>query len=133
VGEHRRAHRHPLRLEHAYPAGWLAGFLAALSAASRFDIFPTSPYERFPITRQSDIGTTVLLLVIGAAVTELAVWGRRQHAAASIRAGYLDDISTAAQAMAGGSSRRALIEQVRGELTELLSSQACRLENGVAG
>jgi K+-sensing histidine kinase KdpD len=58
----------------------LAGYLAALSAAVWFDFFLTRPYEHFSITRRADIETTVLLLVIGAAVTELAVWGRRQHA-----------------------------------------------------
>ena len=51
-----------------------AGYLAALSAAVWFDFFLTRPYERFSINRQTDIETTVLLLVIGVAVTELAVW-----------------------------------------------------------
>jgi signal transduction histidine kinase len=62
----------------------LAGVLAALSAAAWFDFFLTYPYERFNITRRADIETTILLLVIGVAVTELAVWGRQQHAAAAI-------------------------------------------------
>ena len=68
----------------------LAGYLAAVSTAVWFDFFLTRPYERFTINRQTDIETTVLLLVIGVAVTELAVWGRRQQTAASRRAGYLD-------------------------------------------
>ena len=54
----------------------LAGLLAAVSAAAWFDFFLTQPYERFTITRRADIETTVLLLVIGVAVTEIAVWGR---------------------------------------------------------
>jgi hypothetical protein len=54
--------------------------------------------------RRVDIETTVLLLVIGVAVTGLAVWGRRQYVAASRRAGYLDGISAAAQAVAVGGS-----------------------------
>ena len=62
----------------------LAGVLAALLAAAWFDFFLTYPYERFNITRRADIETTILLLVIGVAVTELAVWGRQQHAAAAI-------------------------------------------------
>ena len=36
------------------------------------------------ITRTTDIETTVLILDIGAAVTELAVWGRQQHFAARL-------------------------------------------------
>jgi K+-sensing histidine kinase KdpD len=111
----------------------LAGFLAAASAAVWFDFFLTQPYERFTITRRADIETTVLLLVIGAAVTELAVWGRRQHAAASRRAGYLDGINAAAQAAASGSSPSALTEQVAGQLARVLSLESCQFQYGAAG
>ena len=52
----------------------LAGYLAAVSAAVRFDFFlASSPAKIEPVNRQIDIETTVLLLVIGVAVTELAV------------------------------------------------------------
>jgi K+-sensing histidine kinase KdpD len=111
----------------------LAGVLAAVSAAVWFDFFLTRPYERFTITRRADIETTVLLLVIGVAVTELAVWGRRQHAAASRRAGYLDGIHAAAQAVAAGGSPSALAEQVAGQLIKVLSLRSCRFQYGVAG
>jgi K+-sensing histidine kinase KdpD len=111
----------------------LAGYLAALSAAIWFDFFLTRPYEEFTITRRADIETTVLLLVIGVAVTELAVWGRRQHAAASRRAGYLEGINAAAQAVAAGDSPSELIDQVSGRLSELLSQSSCRFQYGKAG
>jgi K+-sensing histidine kinase KdpD len=111
----------------------LAGVLAALSAAVWFDFFLTRPYEQFSITRRNDIETTVLLLVIGVAVTELAVWGRRQHTDASRRAGYLDGISAAAEAVAAGDSPSALVEQVTGQLTRLLTLTSCRFQYGVAG
>jgi K+-sensing histidine kinase KdpD len=111
----------------------LAGALAAASAAVWFDFFLTRPYYRFTITRRADIETTLLLLVIGMAVTELAVWGRRQHAAASRRAGYLDGINAAAQAVAAGGSPSALTEQVTGQLTQLLSLRSCRFQYGAAG
>ncbi len=111
----------------------LAGFAAALSAAVWFDFFLTRPYERFSIFRRADVETTLLLLVIGVAVTELAVWGRRQHATASRRAGYLDGISAAAQAVAAGGSPSDLIEQVTRQLTGLLALQSCRFQYGVAG
>ncbi len=58
----------------------MAGYVAAVSAAAWFDFFLTRPYEQFTINRATDIETTILLLVIGIAVTEIAVWGRRQHA-----------------------------------------------------
>jgi K+-sensing histidine kinase KdpD len=111
----------------------LAGILAAVSAAVWFDFFLTRPYERFTITSRDDIETTVLLLVIGVAVTELAVWGRGQYVAASRRAGYLDGINAAAQAVAAGDSPLALVEQVASQLTQVLSLQSCRFQYGVAG
>jgi K+-sensing histidine kinase KdpD len=111
----------------------LAGVVAALSAAVWFDFFLTRPYERFTITRAADIETTVLILVIGVAVTEIAVWGRRQHVAASRRAGYLEGINAAAEAVAVGGSPPALIDQVCVQLTRLLSLRSCRFEYGVAG
>jgi K+-sensing histidine kinase KdpD len=111
----------------------LAGYLAAVSAAVWFDFFLTRPYEHLSITRRADIETTILLLVIGAVVTELAVWGRRQQATASRRAGYLDGISAAARAVAAGESPGELMDEVSGRLTELLSLRMCRFEYGKAG
>jgi K+-sensing histidine kinase KdpD len=110
-----------------------AGYLAAVSAAAWFDFFLTRPYLEFTITRRADIETTVLLLVIGVAVTEIAVWGRRQHVAASRRAGYLEGINAAAQAVAAGDSPSALIQQVSSRLTDLLSLRTCTFEYGKAG
>jgi K+-sensing histidine kinase KdpD len=111
----------------------LAGYVAAVSAAAWFDFFLTRPYEAFDITRAADIETTVLLLVIGAAVTEIAVWGRRQHAAASRRAGYLDGINDAARAVAAGDSPSALIARIAASLAQLLSLRSCEFQYGVAG
>jgi K+-sensing histidine kinase KdpD len=111
----------------------LAGVLAAVSAAVWFDFFLTMPYQRFSITRSTDIETTVLLLAIGIAVTEIAVWGRRQHASAARRAGYLDGLNTAARAVATGESAAALTGQVCEQLTRLLSLAGCRYQDGAAG
>jgi K+-sensing histidine kinase KdpD len=111
----------------------LAGLLAALSAAVWFDFFLTVPYERLTIIRRADIETTVLLLAVGVAVTEIAVRGRRQRGDAARRAGYLDGISTAARAVATGSSPAALVEEVCGQLTRLLSLSSCRFQDGAAG
>ena len=110
-----------------------AGLLAAVSATAWFDFFLTRPYERFSITRAADVETTLLLLGIGVAVTELAVWGRRQHAASSRRAGYLQGINAAAAAVAAGDSPSALIDQVASSLTQLLSLRSCVFQYGMAG
>ena len=111
----------------------LAGYLAAASAAIWFDFFLTRPYERFSISRATDIETTVLLLVIGIAVTEIAVWGRRQHATASRRSGYLAGINDAARAAAAGESPPSLISQVSSTLVQLLGLRSCQFQYGVAG
>ena len=67
----------------------LAGALAAVSAAAWFDFFFTQPYERFTISRSSDVTTFVLLLVVGLAVSQLAAYARRLKAVTIADAGYL--------------------------------------------
>lgn len=111
----------------------LAGYAAAVSAAVWFDFFLTKPYETFDISRAADIETTVLLLVIGIAVTEISVWGWRQHTAASRRAGYLEGINDAARAVAAGDSPSVLIDKVSDTLIQLLSLRSCQFQYGVAG
>ena len=111
----------------------LAGYAAAVSAAVWFDFFLTRPFEHFSISRASDIETTVLVLVIGFAVTEIAVWGRRQHADAGRRAGYLDGINDAAGAVAAGESAPALISRLTAGLTQLLGLRSCEFQYGMAG
>jgi hypothetical protein len=66
-------------------------------------------------------------------VTEIAVRGRRQQSAAARRAGYLDGISAAARAVATGAEPRQLLDQVCGQLTQLLGLSACRFQDGAAG
>jgi hypothetical protein len=53
--------------------------------------------------------------------------------AASKRAGYLDGINAAAQAVAAGDSPAALADQVSGRLAELLSLRSCIFQYGKAG
>jgi Domain of unknown function (DUF4118) len=110
-----------------------AGIAAAASAAVWFDFFLTLPYERLTITRRVNIETTILILAVGIAVTEIAVRGRRQQAAAARRAGYLDGISAAARAVAAGADPRQLTSQLCDQLTRLLGLAACRFQNGAAG
>ena len=110
-----------------------AGYLAALSAGLWFDFFFTRPYQRFTITDRSDVETFVLLLLVGIAVTELAVWGRRQQMLASREAGYLAGIHAAAESGAVGGSSSALVKEVSDQLVDTLGLRACRFQRGVAG
>ncbi len=68
----------------------LAGLLAALGGGAWFDFFLTEPYHRFSIADPEDIEATLLLVLIGAAVTETTLWGHRQQGRAARRSGYLD-------------------------------------------
>lgn len=110
------------------PAGWLA----AAAAAIWFDFFLTRPYERFTINSRTDIETTLLLLAIGVAVTELAVWGRRQQLASSERAGYLKGLLDAGQDLATASPQNA-INHVSAQLTKLLALDSVQYQPGAAG
>jgi K+-sensing histidine kinase KdpD len=110
-----------------------AGYLAAVSAALWFDFFLTRPYGRFTIDRQSDIKTTILLLAVGVAVTEIAVWGRRQAVLAAGRAAYLEGIREATEVVSTGGSGWDLERSVGQSLTKLLGLVSCRFEYGTAG
>jgi K+-sensing histidine kinase KdpD len=110
-----------------------AGLVAAISAAVSFDLLLTQPYGRFAINDRSDLETAGLLLAVGVGVTQLAVWGRRQHALAHRDAGYLAGIRAAAEAVATGASSGDLIDEVSRQLTNILGLRSCRFEYGVAG
>ena len=78
----------------------LAGFLAALSSGVFFDLFLTQPYGTLAVSNPDDVEALVLLLAVGLAVTDLALWGRRQQAGASRRLGYLDGVLSTAEKIA---------------------------------
>ena len=106
-----------------------AGLAAALSSAAWFDFFLTEPYHQFVITDPADVETAVLLVLVGIAVSEIAIWGRRQQARASREQGYLDGVvSTAATVGAGRTSTSSLIEHVSDQIVDVLSLDSCRFE-----
>ena len=84
----------------------MAGLLAAVSSAAWFDFFLTAPYGRFTIDDRADIETTVLLILVGVAVTEICLWGRRQEAKASRQSGHLSGVLSAAEHIGAGSARQ---------------------------
>jgi K+-sensing histidine kinase KdpD len=107
----------------------LAGIVAALTSAAGFDYFLTEPYNTFNISDRADIETAVLLLLVGAAVTEVALWGRREQARASREQGYLDGVlGTAAAVAAGGSSTNDVIDLVCRQIVEVLQIDGCRFD-----
>jgi uncharacterized protein DUF4118 len=108
-----------------------AGLLAAVSSAAWFDFFLTRPYDSFAITTAADLETAVLLVLVGLAVTEIAIWGRRQQARASREQGYLDGVvTTAATVGAGRTSVEALVGQVGAQIADVLELDSCTFDPG---
>ena len=104
----------------------LAGFVAAVSSGVWFDFFLIQPYGNFAVTDPNDLETVVLLLLVGGAVTELALWGLRQQAQASRRSGYLDGVLRTAESVAERQPVPAdLIEVVAAQITEVLRLDRC--------
>lgn len=106
-----------------------AGIVAALTSAAGFDYFLTAPYHTLNIADSADLETAVLLLLVGAAVTEVALWGRREQAKASKEQGYLDGVlGTAATVAAGRSSSDELVNRVCEQIVGVLQIDDCRFD-----
>ncbi len=112
----------------------VAGVVAALSSAFWFDLLLTAPYGQLAIVNPTDVETAVLLTVAGLAVTEIALWGRRQQSRSSRREGYLAGVVAAARIVASGeASLPALIERVGRQIADVLDLDACRFDPDPAG
>jgi hypothetical protein len=105
-----------------------AGITAAVSAALWFDFLFTRPYQRFDIAHRLDVETTVLLLIVGAAVTELAVRGRRQRIVAATDESYLAAIAATTELVASGAPSTEIVREVQARLAPLLELTECRFE-----
>jgi hypothetical protein len=109
----------------------VAGLLAALSGGVWFDFFLTEPYHRLAISKSDDLEVTILLVVIGAVVTEIALWGRRQQARAARRTGYIDGVlSTATAVSEGDIPAPVLLDLVSRNIAEVLDVDGCRFVPG---
>lgn len=107
-----------------------AGIVAALSGAAWFDFFLTVPVHTFSIDDANDIEVAVLLVLVGVAVTEIALWGRRQQASSSVKAGYLAGVTSTSQIIASQLSATELVEHVRSTIIELLDLDDCHFMEG---
>ena len=109
----------------------VAGLLAAVSGGAWFDFFLTSPYQQFAIKGSDDIEATILLVVIGLGVTEIALWGHRQQARAAGRSGYLEGVLEAARLVSDGDTpASALLDVVAHQITDVLGADECRFVEG---
>jgi K+-sensing histidine kinase KdpD len=108
----------------------VAGVVTALSSAAWFDFFFLPPYLTFTIDQRDDVETAVLLVLVGLAVTEIVLWGRRHQDAAGRRQGYLDGVVSATGLVAGGEAPDTVRTVVARQIAELLEVDACEYVDG---
>jgi K+-sensing histidine kinase KdpD len=101
-------------------------FVAALVAAASFDFLLTRPYGSFRISRQADITTEVLFVLVGLIVGELAARGRKNRQAADLGRHEIARLHDLSQRIAEGEDADFILIAVAGELRQLLSLQDCR-------
>jgi len=108
--------------------GRVAGVASALVAAVSLEFFHIRPFNSLKISDAADVETTVLFLVVGLAVGELAL--RADRIRSSV-AGHRDEMrrfQRIAHMAANGESPDDLISAVRAELIEDLKLRDCSFE-----
>jgi hypothetical protein len=103
-----------------------AAALSALVSALAFDFFLTRPYYSFRITRDQDLITEILLLVVGLAVGELAARGRRHRDAAWQGQHQVALLHSVTELAATGKEPELVVASAARELRELLELRECR-------
>jgi K+-sensing histidine kinase KdpD len=102
-----------------------AALVAALVSALSFDFFLTRPYYSLRITREQDLITEILLLVVGVAVGELAARGRRHRDAAWQGRRDVAALHGLTELAASGRDPREVASAAEGELRHLLFLRDC--------
>jgi K+-sensing histidine kinase KdpD len=105
-----------------------AGAVGAIVAAISYDFFFTRPYQSLKIDNAEDIGTTVMLLVIGLLAAEVAVFARRHRRSAAQSHDEILRLHRVAELVAGGSSSQEVAAAVEHELVELMGLRSCHFE-----
>lgn len=108
----------------------VAGLLAGLASALGFSYFLTAPYLSLRIDDTEDLQLAILLLLVGAAVTELALWGVRQSAAASQQAGFITGVLESADLAAGVARLPDALERVSERIRKTLGAERVSFEYG---
>lgn len=110
-----------------------AGFLAAVSSAVWFDFFFTAPYLSLAIAAKNDLELALLFMVVGFAVTELSLWGRRQQAVSTRQAGYIDGVVSMTHLVLSTPSQETLRKALDRHIASVLTADGCRYVDGPPG
>jgi hypothetical protein len=108
--------------------GRFAGLLSAVAAGVSFDFFHTLPYGSLKISRGTDIQTTILLVVVGFAVGEVAAYGERIRSALRDQRVELRRVHRVAEVAGSGRPVDEVIAAIVAELTDLFHLERCFFE-----
>ncbi len=108
--------------------GRAAGALAALMAALSFDFFHTVPYLTLTIDSADDVETTLLLLLVGVIVGQVAWRAQRSREAAEAGRSEIASFHRMADMTAQGRDPADVLAAAQQELTALLGLRDCRFE-----
>jgi K+-sensing histidine kinase KdpD len=112
----------------AVTGGRAAGAAAALVAAASFDFFHTRPYNSLKMTDGNDIIATLLLLVVGLAVGEIAVRWRHVRAVRDDERRQLRRLDRITGLLSHGEQTDDLALAIAAELIETLGLRVCYFE-----
>ena len=102
--------------------GASSGAIAALVSTFSFDFFFTHPYQSLKIDNADDVGTAVLLLLIGLLVAALVGFAHESRKRSERTVDDSDRVHRIAELAASGVPIAELTQAVETELTELLDS-----------
>ncbi|HLX88992.1 MAG TPA: DUF4118 domain-containing protein [Acidimicrobiales bacterium] len=103
-----------------------AAVVAAVASGLSFDYFCTVPYLTLQMSRASDVTTTLLLVVVGLIVGQLASSMRRARGRAGEATDRLERVHALGQQVAMGAEPAFMVAAVARELRDLLHLKDCR-------
>ncbi len=112
----------------AVTGGRVGGVIAAVGSAFWFDLFFTQPYNSFRIDSADDVGTTVLLLVVGLVVGEIVLRSREHQRVAAVRDVEIHQMRNFAQLSAGNEPIGRLVRVLQDELVAILHVESAHFE-----
>lgn len=104
------------------------GLLAAVVTTLSYDFFLTRPYLSLTIDSADDVETTVILLIIGLVVGQVAVVARRSRSAAARGSDEVARLHRVAERAASGAPVDEIVTDVCSEIAGLLDLRDCRFE-----
>jgi len=107
--------------------------LSAIITALSWEFFFTRPFNSLRINSADDVETFLILLAIGLAVGQIAVYARHRQREASRGRNELISMRRMAERVAAGAADVELIDLAVHEVTSLLSLIACRFEVAATG